>query len=141
MTRIRSMAIKNLDKLASPARKISLGRKYDHPTWIPEGFMTLCLQADFLTEEEAGELELKDIVGCATARERIRAKVMDVAPGTSVFSSTRLGNSRARIGIYEDGIKYMGSEFFAVLSFTTCTEFLFANRSGSARYCGEHLRN
>jgi len=104
------MALKNLEKVASPAAKIRLGRKYDHSKWLSDGFMNLCLRAEPLTLEEAQELELKDVVGCASARESIRAKVIALEAGTSMFNSSRLGNIRVRIGKYEDGLKYMSSK-------------------------------
>ncbi|KAF8586648.1 hypothetical protein K439DRAFT_1631538 [Ramaria rubella] len=109
MKSIRSMALKKLNNVASPASKIALGRKYNQPMWIQEGLLTLCLREEGLNEEEARELEMKDVVGCASAREAIRAKVMTLESGTIIFSSPRLGSTRVRLGKYEDGMKYMNN--------------------------------
>jgi len=73
--------------------------------------MTLCLRTDPLTIEDGEELELKDVIRCASAREAIRAKVIALEAGTTMFSSTRLGNDRVRIGKYEDGMKYANNAF------------------------------
>ncbi|KAF8515516.1 hypothetical protein BU17DRAFT_51623 [Hysterangium stoloniferum] len=110
MKGLRAMAIKNLNTVASPAVKIRLGRKYGHPTWVSEGFMTLCLHTEPLTVKDGEELEMKDVIECASVREVIRAKIFTLEAGTTMFSSTRLGNVRVRIGKYEDGMKYANSK-------------------------------
>ena len=79
--------------------------------------MTLCLRAEPLEEGEAQELELRDVVGIAAARETIRAKVLNLEGGATMFSSPRFGQVRARVGKYEDGMKYLGSEWVTVVAF------------------------
>ena len=76
MGNIHSLAIAQLSSCASPLSKITLGRKYDHPPWIRDGFLQLCLRPEALAMEEAEGLSLKDVVGVAQARERMRSTVI-----------------------------------------------------------------
>ncbi|KAF8488348.1 hypothetical protein JB92DRAFT_3016997, partial [Gautieria morchelliformis] len=81
MLDIRSEAIAQLSKCAGSGTKISLGRAYDHPPWVRDGFLEFCLRHEPLTIKEAEELgALKEIVGVAEARQRVR---MEVIPGSS----------------------------------------------------------
>ena len=76
MNDIRSRAIAQLSSCATPTAKIVYGRAYDHPPWLRDGYLALCLRSKPLTVEEVEELSLKEIIGVAEARERIRSRVL-----------------------------------------------------------------
>ncbi|KAF8499370.1 hypothetical protein JB92DRAFT_2743713 [Gautieria morchelliformis] len=79
MLDIRCEAIAKLSKCAGPATKILLGRVYDHPSWVRDGLLEICLRHEALTIKEAEDLgALKEVVGIAEARQRIR---IEVTPG------------------------------------------------------------
>ena len=76
MNDIRSRAIAELSSCATPTAKIVYGRAYDHPRWLRDGYLALCLRSKPLTVEEVEGLSLKEIIGVAKARERIRSRVL-----------------------------------------------------------------
>jgi len=101
---IRAIAVQNIDKLGSPALKINLGRQFDHEVWVIDGFFTLILRTEPMTEVEARELDLKDVIGCAAVREKVRGKLMELGSHTRVNIPTRYGNVVIRSGEYPDGM-------------------------------------
>ena len=77
MDNLRSQAIENVGSCASPATKICLGLVFNDLTeWIFSGYLPLCLQEKPVTVEDVEGLSVKEIVGIAEARERIRSDVM-----------------------------------------------------------------
>jgi hypothetical protein len=76
MLDIRSEAIAKLSRCAAPTTKILLGRRHDHPPWVRDGFLLLCLRHEPLDMQDAKALSVKEILGVAEAREKIRSEVM-----------------------------------------------------------------
>lgn len=76
MRDIRSHAIAHLSSCASPTAKVILGRAYDHPPWVRDGYLRLCLRNEPLSMNEAKELSLQEILGVAEAREKVRSDVI-----------------------------------------------------------------
>ena len=80
MNDVRSRAIAQLSTCATPTAKIVYGRAYDHSPWFLDGYRELCVRSKPLTVEEVEGLSLKEVIGVAEARERIRSEVMISSP-------------------------------------------------------------
>ena len=77
MENLRSKAIGRLESCARPATKICLARDFnDLIGWSFDGYLHLCLQENPLTMQDVEGLGVKDMVGIAEARERIRSDVV-----------------------------------------------------------------
>ncbi|KAF8515523.1 hypothetical protein BU17DRAFT_93562 [Hysterangium stoloniferum] len=97
MADIRRCAIKTLDKsdLSShPLIQIDYGKKYDNPSWIREGFITLISREESLTASEMEQLGWTDAAKCAHAREVV---VEQKAGSIRGFSNQRGSISEAQL--------------------------------------------
>ncbi|KDQ55735.1 hypothetical protein JAAARDRAFT_48606 [Jaapia argillacea MUCL 33604] len=66
---VRKLAIKKLGEVATSIDKLVIGRAHGVDAWLFPALQDICKRNDPLTLEEAGRLELKDVVEIAATRE------------------------------------------------------------------------
>ncbi|KAF8583065.1 hypothetical protein K439DRAFT_1412514 [Ramaria rubella] len=93
MSEIYNLSIVHLTSCATPFSKIALGRQYDLPAWVRDGFLRLCLRTEPLRMGETDRLSLQDVLGVASARERIRSEVMRSTCHLGEWAETKYGRS------------------------------------------------
>ena len=73
---IRDLSIAQLALLASPADKVSLGRRYAITSWLTDAYLALCLRADPLSTEEARRLGVDEVMKIWTCWRALRSSTL-----------------------------------------------------------------
>jgi hypothetical protein len=76
---MRSLALRELLPLASPADKIVLGRKHGFDDWLTPAFVAVCARAEPLSLAEAKRMYVEDVACIYQAREQARGSSTAVA--------------------------------------------------------------
>ncbi|KAF5320980.1 hypothetical protein D9619_001579 [Psilocybe cf. subviscida] len=70
---VRHLAIGRLSKLSiSSSDRVALGKRYDVPEWLADGYCELCLRDDPLTLLEGHAIGLEDVIEISNLRTLVR---------------------------------------------------------------------
>jgi hypothetical protein len=80
----RTLALQNLEPIASPLQKLLLARELDIPHWLLPGHIALCMREELLSLGEMQLLPLQDVHLIVTVRERLHtSKIAATIQGVS----------------------------------------------------------